>query len=1131
MNNQVSIHEEVVEILTYRTDTPEILPMFLEKRVYQGSSGVVYPYPVIEKIEDTPELQPYKAIFIENKYIKIMILPELGGRVQMAYDKIGERHFIYYNSVIKPALVGLTGPWISGGIEFNWPQHHRPSTFMPIDYSIETCEDGSKIVWVNERERMFHQKGMAGFKLSPDRAVLEIQGRVSNPTPLPQTFLWWANPAVKVNDHYQSVFPGDVNAVYDHGRRDVSTYPIATGTYYKMDYSAGVDISRYKNIPVPTSFMAVESEYNFIGGYENDTKGGVLHVANHHISPGKKQWTWGNSDFGQAWDRNLTDEDGPYIELMTGVYTDNQPDFSWLQPYEEKSFTQYFMPYREIGVVKNATADLIMNIEVEDGIGTFKLFATRPMEGLIIRIFDDGLLAVKTVIDISPDAIYTQTLPLDSIEDCMVTICEDNSENPLLTWASDTHIKREVPQPAKPALRPQEIRSVEQLYLTGLHLEQYRHATYDPFDYYKEALRIEPENAACNNAMGKLLIRKGQFEKAEQYLLTAIKTLTQYNPNPYDGEAYYNLGVCYSMQDKQKEAYKAYYKCVWNGAWQDAGYFSLARISAYEQKWAQALEEVNQSLKRNSLNFLALHLKAYILRKLSRYEEALQVIEYALKDDPFNFGCRIEKSASEYMIANPDNDWNHLSLNNQEDLALRMRKDSHNYEELMLDYIAFGAWKEALAVGEFAEKASPRLSPMVYYYKAYCNVKLERKEIDIDIAEDLMNYTCYPNAIEAVHILKTLIAKYRELPRANFMLGNLYYDKRQYRDAIDAWERAYEDNSHNPTLLRNMALAYFNKFNRPEKAVELLERSVENAEYNPRLVLELDQLYKRLGRPHQTRLDLLNKYAKLVEQRDDLYLEYVTLLNLLNRPKDALKLLKTRKFHPWEGGEGKVSEQYQLSNLMIAKQFIEDRKPKQAIPYIKACYTLPDNLGEGKLQGALENDFDFYMGLALEIDDRSNEAIVYYERASKGNLKPSAAIFYNDQKPEKIYYQALALGKLGLYDESVHKLKTLIRYGDQHIHDKFTLDYFAVSLPDMLIWDDDMDKRNRVNCLFLIGLFHLGMRNSRLAEEAFKEASTLDPNHQGIIFQRSKLKWHTDLTDLCSNKMREKKHPLQCSIY
>lgn len=149
-----------------------------------------------------------------------------------------------------------------------------------------------------------------------------------NPTPLPQTFLWWANPAVAVNDCYQSVFPSDVNAVFDPWKtQDVSRCHIATGTYYKMDYSAGVDISRYKNIPVPTSYMAIRSNYNFVGGYENDTQAGVLHVANHHAILRKKQWTWETGDFGQAWDRNLTDADGPYIELMTGVYTDNQPDF------------------------------------------------------------------------------------------------------------------------------------------------------------------------------------------------------------------------------------------------------------------------------------------------------------------------------------------------------------------------------------------------------------------------------------------------------------------------------------------------------------------------------------------------------------------------------------------------------------------------------------------------------------------------------------------------------------------------------------------------------------------------------------------------------------------------------------
>src|SRR5690606_19800398 len=249
----VNVWEEKITIPTYKCGNPEKNPMFFEKRVYQGSSGVVYPNPVIEKIYDDKEDVEYTALFLENKYIKIMILPELGGRIQRAYDKVKKRDFIYYNNVIKPALVGLGGPWISGGIEFNWPQHHRPSTFQPVDYTIEENADGSKTVWVNEIERMFGTKGMAGFTVYPEKAYLEIKAKVYNRTALPQTFLWWANPAVKVNDYYQSVFPPDVNAVFDHGKRDVTSFPIATGTYYKVDYSPGTDISNYKNIPVPTS--------------------------------------------------------------------------------------------------------------------------------------------------------------------------------------------------------------------------------------------------------------------------------------------------------------------------------------------------------------------------------------------------------------------------------------------------------------------------------------------------------------------------------------------------------------------------------------------------------------------------------------------------------------------------------------------------------------------------------------------------------------------------------------------------------------------------------------------------------------------------------------------------------------
>ena len=481
----VKAWKEKVVIPTYEVGKPEKNPIFLEKRVYQGSSGVVYPYPVIESMSDEKVDKEYNAIFIENEYIKVMILPELGGRVQMAYDKIRERHFIYYNHVIKPALVGLAGPWISGGIEFNWPQHHRPSTYMPVDTTIEENADGSVTVWVNEMERMFHQKGMAGFTLRPGHAFLEIKGVLYNRTEVPQTFLWWANPAVAVNDYYQSVFPPDINAVFDHGKRAVSSFPIATGTYYKMDYSAGVDISNYKNIKVPTSYMAVNSRFDFEGGYENDTRAGMLHVANHHISPGKKQWTWGNGDFGRAWDRNLTDEDGPYIELMAGVYTENQPDFTWLQPYEEKSFVQYFLPYRELGVVKNASRDLLMNIEPEgEDCVRCKIFATSRQTVNVILKGEDGKVYYSKEVTITPEELLNEVVNVngEKLNKLILEITANGRE--LLYWHAEPEEVKPIPDAAEAALFPQEIKTTEQLYLTGMHLEQYRHATYNPVEYY-----------------------------------------------------------------------------------------------------------------------------------------------------------------------------------------------------------------------------------------------------------------------------------------------------------------------------------------------------------------------------------------------------------------------------------------------------------------------------------------------------------------------------------------------------------------------------------------------------------------------------------------------------------------------
>jgi len=1085
----VRVWEEVVSIPTYEIGKQEKNPIFLEKRVYQGSSGVVYPYPVVEKIADEKVDKNYNAVFLENEYIKIMILPELGGRVQMAYDKIKQRHFIYYNQVIKPALVGLTGPWISGGIEFNWPQHHRPSTFLPVDYTIEHNEDGSITVWVSEMEKMFHQKGMSGFTLHPGKAVLEIKGKLYNRTPFPQTFLWWANPAVAVNEYYQSVFPPDVHAVFDHGKRDVSTFPIATGTYYKVDYSEGVDISNYKNIPVPTSYMAINSEFNFVGGYENDTQAGVLHVASHHISPGKKQWTWGNGDFGKAWDRNLTDEDGPYIELMAGVYTDNQPDFTWLQPYEEKTFTQYFLPYRELGVVKNASQDILLNMNKAGSKAIVKVFATSLQKDTHIVL--EGFL--DETLDLSPEAVYTKEVEVGntSFEALKLVVFAANGRE-LLSVKTEKAENKPTPEAAKAAFSPEETPTCEQLYLTGLHLEQYRHATYNAADYYLEALKRDPSDVRNNNAMGLWLLRRGKFIESEKYFQTAVDTQLQRNPNPYDGEPRYNLGLSLKYQGKNKEAYDAFYKSCWNAAMQDAGYLSCAQISCINNNLADALYEVDKSLVRNWHNHKARALKVAILRKMDKSQEALTLIDDSLKIDLFNFGCRFEK----YLLTNDE-----ATLTEMNRL---MRGEIHNYEEIALDYSAAGMYDEAVNLLQEGAKACAT-TPMTYYYMGW-SLQLAGKNSTEAFAKAASHAPefCFPNRLEAILALECAQAVNPKDSKAPYYLGNLWYDKRQYTEAIGCWEKSVKIDATFPTALRNLSLAYFNKSNQEAKALEFLEKAFELDSTDSRILMELDQLYKRICRPHTERLAFLEKHFKLVEQRDDVYLEYATLCNQTGNYEKAKMLIDTRQFHPWEGGEGKVPAQFQICRVELAKICLKNEEFDAAISLLTECLDYPHNLGEGKLHGAQENDFYYWLGCAYEGLKLNKKAMECWELAKDGNTEPAAAIFYNDQKPDKIFYQGLALLKLGRMDEAGNRFENLISYGKMHLDDEIKLDYFAVSLPDLLIWEDNLTYRNKIHCNYMMGLGYLGTGDNEKAKELLEEASRMDINHQGVQIHRVK---------------------------
>ena len=958
---------------------------------------------------------------------------------------------------------------------------------------------------MGEIENMFRTEGVLGITLYPDKAYIELSAQLYNRTKMPQTFLWWANPAVAVNDDTISVFPEDVTAVYDHGKRDVISFPYAEGTYYKHKYDH-VNIAQYKNIPVPTSYMAYRSDYNFIGEYDYGKQAGLLHVADHHIAPGKKQWTWGCGEFGKAWDRALTDEDGPYIELMTGCFTDNQPDFTWIQPQETKNFKQYFMPYKNIGYVKNATIDAAVNVEYDETKGqlTVSAYTTSVQKEAKIQLTlpgengGQGKVLYEEVSDLSPEQTCKVKVDRETLQQfisqktekqndteaiCGLRVCvcaADGRE--LVSYRIPEKIEAEVPEPAKAAPLPEECETTEDLFLYGLHVEQYRHATYHPEDYYLEGLRRDPTDIRLNNVYGRCLLKKCDFAGAEKYFRKAVEKSVRSNPNPYDYEPYYNLGLSLKYQGKEKEAYDAFYKAIWGGSFQAPGFYELACLDAKAGRFAEALEHVNESILRQYQCMKARALKENILKKLGRVQEAEELHKESLKIDPL-YDRQPEKI-------------NHNTL-----------------LELMIDLYEAGDYAQGITLAEkWVEQQNVSrqedIYPLVYYYIAYGYQNLHRKENTkqtnhymtayVTLGENAVADGCFPHRTEDYIVLKSLADDYY-LDMVYYYLGCLLYDKRVYGEAVADYEKAALKYPEFPTVHRNLALAYYNVKKQPQRAYEELTKAFALDETDARVYLELDQLKKRLNVPVKERRSDMEKHFDLVESRDDLYLEYVTLLNTLGENAKALDLIMVRKFHQWEGGEGKVAAQYltalyQLAKAAVAKEDYAEAKEL----LLRAVGEYPHNLGEGKLESAQENNLYYLLGLVQEKLGETEEAFVNLTKACYGESEPVGMMYYNDQPPEMIYYQGLAYRKLGDEEQAVQRFCKLVDYGKEHIGDEIKIDYFAVSLPDLLIFEEDLKERNRKHCLFMMSLGLKGLGRTDEAEKYAQQLLAMDNAHQGI---------------------------------
>ncbi|MBO7684328.1 MAG: DUF5107 domain-containing protein [Kiritimatiellae bacterium] len=991
---------------TYPAGEPEKNPMFFEKRVYQGSCGKVYPVPFIDKVSDDPVVREYDAVTLENDFTRVVLLPELGGRIYIGQDKTNNDYdFFYRNDVIKPALVGLAGPWLSGGVEFNWPQHHRPATFMPVEVSVERGDDGSVTAWMTDHDPLNRLEGAHGICLRPGSSVVELKARLYNRTPFTQTFLWWANVAARVHEKYESFFPADVTYVADHAVRASTSFPRSNGLYYGVDYSKrpGADsLAWYKNIPVPTSYMVCATDYDFFGGYDHAAHGGFVHVADRHVAPGKKQWTWGNHPFGYAWDRELTDDSGPYIELMAGVYTDNQPDFSYLLPYETKTFSQYWWPYKDLGPVKNANTKLAVSL----GGGKAGVVASENIDGVDVLCGGD-VVAEKIDLRIGHPVEFATSATRIAVRKNGETLISFDAnakarEQPInQSWAEPDSVPQRAVATEPPA--PADIASADELFITAEHLDQYRHPTRMPEAYLDELLRRDPEDSRAHTLYGKRLIYRGLLKEAEEHLVRAVKRQTLRHPNPYTGEALYYLGLARQYQGKLDAAYPCFYKATWNGEFRSAGYYRLATIDAQRGDWEKAKEHAAESLMTDARNE-----KAKMLLDIGRKEH---------KDSaPLRLCAR--------KPVNPD-----MALDAAYDLVEMGMKEK--------------------AVGLLKKAPANTLSKYVLAYIA------QDRSLLAEAAKSSPDYF-FPSRLEDYLALKWCdeAASFKDANVA-YALGNWLYDRKRHEDALACWERATRLAPAFPTAWRNLGVALWNVRRDGKGAQAAYAAAIKADPKDARLVAEYDQLREKCKVTSAERLKFLEKHLPLVLSRDDSTVQYVTCLNDLGRQKEALKVLASRRFHPWEGGEGKVLAQYTRAHLELGRAALAAGDYAAALDHAGKAFDTPHNLGEAYHLLQAKADVNYLRGMALRGLGRTQESRDALLAAAEeaGDFQAMAVTEYS----ELSYWRGLAIKELGRTDDARALFAGMKAFAEKGLKTPFKIDYFATSLPLLLIFEDDLE--------------------------------------------------------------------------
>jgi tetratricopeptide (TPR) repeat protein len=978
--------EGTITIPTYELGTPDPNPPFP-----LVNSKPVYPYTMLDDLTDQHAPKTYRAIYLENDFLKVTILPQLGGRVYSVYDKTNDREVLYRNSVIKYGLVAARGAWFPGGMEFSFPFAHTTDSVSTVESALSHGVDGSATASIGAVDRVSNMYWQVTLTLRPNTARLEEGVTLFNSTPVDHLYLFWTNAAVKVTPDLQYIYPM---------RETISDDPFAIVQSWPM--RDGVNDSWHKNMPSQASIFGRDVHRNYFGVYYHQSNYGVVHVADYHQDPGKKIFTRGTGPQGKIRDHLLSDDDSSDTEIQSGRhYTQGFREF--IDPYRVEKWTEYWYPVRGLddGFVE-ATSDMAVNITYpgrgKDQPAEMKLTVSpvADIRGASLTVkAGPKLLRELHLIHLVPLQPISWAIPvadIDTVKGELEVEIQSAAGKTLLHWSAASPVDGNtdfVPSAGtalkkKISITPQT--PLQDLYLQGVFLQKRGDL--------QEALKIYDQVLDRDSGYVPALIKKASYFYEAMDLIEAEHLLARARQrNNEDPVVAYTSGLVYRAGGKMglaKASFRTsirYSHSLPPGSSLAPAYEQLGELEIREGNYANASRFLRRAIECDPEDALALADLAVAERLSGNTREATTTGAEAVRKMALLPYALVEQWQ--------DGQTSGLTTANQNWVAT-IRSDPDNFIAAASWYHALGAWKSSDAVLQIAMNSLPpmEISPLFYYYLA-SNARQEGEAVRAkqyaNKAGSLPIADVFPNRIADAEVLREAIQKDQADSHPKYALGNFFFAHGQYEKAADLWSQALLQGFNSPVLLRNLGVYQWHVKKDLASAADDYRRAILMSPNDFRLYTDLDKIYEQQDDAAE-RTKLFRSAPVAVLSQDTVRARHAILLIEESQPDQALALLADHQFEPTEGAVA-FYDLFVAANLEKGKILLDKNQPTQAEDAFRRAMQYPPNLGIGEPVQPDTAEQLYFLGTALQAQGKAGEALSVWRDAAAQRHTGVSAVF------------------------------------------------------------------------------------------------------------------------------------------